>query len=178
MNRVIRLPFGINVEVFASQIQALNPILILILAPLFTWIFYQRLARLGWLSSRGKVVFGRVMAAIAFAIVGYAQGLIQQGESPTVWWQLWAYVILTVAEVVVSITALELAYSSAPTTRRSLITSFYLLSVALGNGLTAVVAGPLAELVGQPSSPRFFYLFAAMSLAAVAPVWSLLRHKV
>jgi POT family proton-dependent oligopeptide transporter len=178
MNRVIYLPFGLHVEVLASQIQALNPILILILAPLFTWVVYPRLAGLGWLSSRGKIVFGMVVAAVAFCIVGYAQGLIQQGEVPTVWWQLWAYLILTIAEVVVSITALELAYTSAPTTRRSLITSFYLLSVALGNGLTALVAGPFAELIGEPSTPRFFYFFAAFSLVAVVPVWSLLRRKV
>lgn len=176
MNRVIDLPFGGHVEVLASQIQALNPILILLLAPLFTWVIYPCLAKKGWLSSRGKVVFGMISAAFAFIVVGYAQGLIQSGESPSVWWQLWAYLILTVAEVVVSITALELAYTSAPTTRRSLITSFYLLSVALGNGLTALVAGPLGELVGEPSTARFFYFFAVCSLFAVVPIWILLQR--
>jgi len=170
MNRVIELPFSIKLEVLASQIQALNPI------PLFTWVIYPCLAKKGWLSSRGKVVFGMITAAFAFIVVGYAQGLIQSGESPSVWWQLWAYLILTVAEVVVSITALELAYTSAPTTRRSLITSFYLLSVALGNGLTAFVAGPLGELVGEPSTARFFYFFAVCSLFAVVPIWILLQR--
>lgn len=174
MNRVIRLPLGVTFEVLASQIQALNPILILIFAPLFTWGIYPPLARRGLLSGRGKIVIGMVVATLAFSITGYAQGLIENGEIPTVWWQLWAYVILTVAEVVVSITALELAYTSAPTTRRSLVTSFYLLSVALGNGLTALVAGPGAGVVGQPSTAGFFYFFAGMSLVAAGPVWLLL----
>jgi POT family proton-dependent oligopeptide transporter len=174
MNRVIHLPFGGTFELLASQIQALNPILILVLAPLFTWGVYPYLSRLGFLSSRGKIVIGMATAAMAFTLTGYAQGLIENGETPTVWWQLWAYLILTIAEVVVSITALELAYTSAPTTRRSLVTSFYLLSVALGNGLTAIVAGPGASVVGQPSTAGFFYFFAGMSLLAVTPVWVLL----
>lgn len=174
MNRVIHLPFGGTFELLASQIQALNPILILVLAPLFTWGVYPYLSRLGFLSSRGKIVIGMATAAMAFTLTGYAQGLIENGETPTVWWQLWAYLILTIAEVVVSITALELAYTSAPTTGRSLVTSFYLLSVALGNGLTAIVAGPGASVVGQPSTAGFFYFFAGMSLLAVTPVWVLL----
>jgi proton-dependent oligopeptide transporter, POT family len=174
MNRVVHLPFGVTVEVLASQIQALNPILILVFAPLFTWWIYPFLARQGLLSSRGKIGIGMATAAIAFSMTGYAQGLIQSGEAPTVWWQLWAYVIITIAEVVVSITALELAYTSAPTTRRSLVTSFYLLSVGLGNGLTAMVAGPGASVVGQPSTAGFFYFFAGMALIAAGPVWVLL----
>ena len=176
MNRVIELPFSIKLEVLASQIQALNPILILVLAPLFTWGVYPWLSRRGVLSSRGKVVTGLFMAGAAFVLVAYAQSLIERGESPTIWWQLWAYLILTIAEVVVSITALELAYTTAPSTRRSLITSFYLLSVALGNGLTALVAGPGADVVGQPSTARFFYFFAALSMVAALPVWRLLSR--
>ena len=176
MNRVIQLPFGISFEVLPSQIQALNPILILVLAPLCTWGVYPVLSRLGIISTQGKIATGMVCAAIAFGIVGYAQGSIVVGNTPSVWWQLWAYVILTVAEVVVSITALELAYTSAPSTRRSLVTSFYLLSVSLGNGLTALVAGPLSGMVGAPSTPRFFYFFSGLSLLAVLPVWRVLKR--
>jgi POT family proton-dependent oligopeptide transporter len=176
MNRVIQLPFGGSCEVLPSQIQALNPILILIFAPICTWVVYPALVRRGILSTRGKIVIGMIIAAAAFGIVGYAQDLITSGLTPSVWWQLWAYVVLTIAEVVVSITALELAYTSAPSTRRSLITSFYLLSVSLGNGLTALVAGPLAAFVGAPSTSAFFYFFAGLSVLAALPVWLVLRR--
>ena len=177
MNRVVQLPFGGSFEVLPSQIQALNPILILILAPLCTWGDYPALSRLGFLSTRGKIAIGMVLAAFAFGIVGYAQSRIISGSTPSVWWQFCAYLILTIAEVVVSITALELAYTSAPSTRRSLVTSFYLLSVSLGNGLTALVAGPLSGVVGAPSTPAFFYFFGALSLVAAVPVWRLLCPK-
>lgn len=174
MNRKLSLPFGLSFEILPSQIQALNPILILVFAPLFTWGIYPALSRRGVISTRGKIATGMVIAAIAFGVVGYAQGLIAAGGTPSIWWQVGAYFILTIAEVVVSITALELAYTAAPTTRRSLITSFYLLSVSLGNGLTALVAGPLSDLVGAPSSPGYFYLFAVLSVVAAIPTWRLL----
>jgi POT family proton-dependent oligopeptide transporter len=174
MDRGISLPFGGTYEVLASQIQALNPILILILAPLCTWWVYPWLARRGVLSTRGKIATGMVAATLAFGIVGYAQRLITMGGVPSMWLQISALFILTFAEVVVSITALELAYTSAPTTRRSLMTSFYLLSVALGNGVTALIVGPLRHLVGAPSTEEYFYFFGALPLVALPPTWWIL----
>lgn len=176
LHRVIMLPLVGSFEVLPSQIQALNPILILILAPIFTWWVYPALSRMGILSTRGKIAIGMASASIAFGMVGTVQAMIASGGTPSVWWQLWAYLVLTIAEVVVSITALELAYTSAPSTRRSLITSFYLISVSLGNGLTALVAGPLASIVGAPSTPAFFYFFAVLSLMAAGPAWLLLKR--
>jgi POT family proton-dependent oligopeptide transporter len=171
MSREIYLPFVGAYTVLPSQLQALNPILILILAPVCTWLVYPWLAKRGALSTRGKIGTGMATAAIAFGIVGYAQSLIGGGETPSLWWQVSAFFILTCAEVVVSITALEFAYTSAPTTRRSLMTSFYLLSVALGNGVTALIVGPLRDVVGAPSTPGYFYLFAGLSLVAMVPTW-------
>jgi POT family proton-dependent oligopeptide transporter len=174
MNRIVNLPLFGSLEVLPSQIQALNPILILILAPLSTWIIYPWLATRGLLSTRGKIGTGMVAASLAFGIVGYAQSLIMGGVAPSLWWQVTALFVLTLAEVVVSITALELAYTSAPTTRRSLMTSFYLLSVALGNGVTALIVGPLRDLVGAPSTSGYFYFFAALPLVALIPTWWIL----
>ena len=174
MNREIHLPFVGGFEVLPSQVQALNPILILMLAPVCTWLIYPWLTRRGVLSTRGKIVTGMVAAALAFCIVGYAQGLINLGAIPSLWWQVTAMFILTSAEVIVSITALELAYTCAPTTRRSLMAAFYLLSVALGNGLTAIVVGPLRDSVGAPSTSGYFYFFAALSLVAMVPTWWIL----
>ena len=61
------------------------------------------------------------------------------GHRPSISWQLLAYVILTAAEVMVSITALEFAYTQAPRQMKSLIMSLYLWSVSLGNLFVAGV---------------------------------------
>jgi POT family proton-dependent oligopeptide transporter len=174
MNRDVYVPFVGTYTVLAAQIQALNPILILILAPVCTWGVYPWLAKRGALSTRGKIATGMVTGALAFGIVGYAQSLIVAGGAPSLWWQVCAFFILTCAEVVVSITALEFAYASAPATRRSLMTSFYLLSVALGNGLTALIVGPFRDAVGAPSTAGYFYFFVGLSLVAMIPAWRVL----
>jgi proton-dependent oligopeptide transporter, POT family len=56
-----------------------------------------------------------------------------------VWWQILAYVVLTAAEVLVSITALEFSYKQAPLRMKSFIMALFLLSISLGNAITAVV---------------------------------------
>jgi dipeptide/tripeptide permease len=61
------------------------------------------------------------------------------GYQPNIGWQLFAYVLLTAAEIMVSITCLEFSYTQAPNKLKSFIMSLYLLSVAAGNAFTAGV---------------------------------------
>jgi len=91
-------------------------------------------------------------------------------------WQLAAYLILTASEVMISITALELAYTHAPSASKSFVTSFYLLSVALGNGVTALVTGLFAKGGIGPDTVVYFASFSVMALIGIVPLrWSLRR---
>jgi POT family proton-dependent oligopeptide transporter len=47
--------------------------------------------------------------------------------------------VITAAEVMVSITCLEFSYTQAPPQLKSFVMSLYLLSVSLGNALTSAV---------------------------------------
>jgi POT family proton-dependent oligopeptide transporter len=69
----------------------------------------------------------------AFALVALIQQWIDAGQRPNIIWQILAYALLTVAEVMVSIVALEFAYTQSPRTMKSLIMCLYLASVAVGN---------------------------------------------
>ena len=82
---------------------------------------------------------GLFITAGAFAIVSMTQGWIDQGERPSIGWQILAYAVLTFAEVMVSITGLEFAYTQAPKKMKSVIMALFLFSVSLGNTITAVV---------------------------------------
>lgn len=64
---------------------------------------------------------------------------IDAGLTPHISWQLLAYVLLTAAEVMVSITCLEFSYTQAPKTMKSFVMAFYMLSVAAGNLFTGAV---------------------------------------
>jgi POT family proton-dependent oligopeptide transporter len=52
---------------------------------------------------------------------------------------LLAYVVLTAAEVMVSITCLEFSYSQAPRSMKSFVMAFFMLSISLGNLFTSAV---------------------------------------
>jgi POT family proton-dependent oligopeptide transporter len=60
-------------------------------------------------------------------IVGYLS------EMPNVIWQFLAYVILTSAEILVSIVSLEFAYTQSPKKMKSFVMGVYFLGVSLGN---------------------------------------------
>jgi POT family proton-dependent oligopeptide transporter len=75
-------------------------------------------------------------------------------------WQVWSYVILTAAEVLVSVTALEFSYSQAPNSLKSLIMGLYLLSVTLGNTITSLVNKFIQDDQGQTTlSGASYYMF-------------------
>ena len=61
------------------------------------------------------------------------------GFRPSISWQLLAYLLITIAEVLVSITCLEFAYTQAPRKMKSFIMSFYLLAVSMGNLFVSLV---------------------------------------
>jgi solute carrier family 15 (oligopeptide transporter), member 1 len=51
----------------------------------------------------------------------------------TVWWLVFAYIIITVAEILISVTGLELAYTAAPKSMTGFVTACWLLTVGLAN---------------------------------------------
>jgi proton-dependent oligopeptide transporter, POT family len=56
-----------------------------------------------------------------------------------VWWQIFAYVVLSASEVLLSITALEFFYKQAPLRMKSFVMAMYLCAIAVGDLTTAVV---------------------------------------
>lgn len=128
---------GINWE--AAQIQAVNPVLILVLVPLFTRVLYPLVDRFWKFTPLRRISVGMFVAAGSFWISAVIESLIQRGLAPTIGWQFLAYLVLTSAEVLVSVTCLEFAYTQAPKRLKSLVMGMYLLSVSLGNAFTAAV---------------------------------------
>jgi POT family proton-dependent oligopeptide transporter len=126
-------------ELLPSQIQAVNPLLIIVLIPLFSYVIYPVLGKVMKLTPMRKVAMGFLLAAAAFSISSLAQEQIDAGGTPGITWQLLAYLVLTCGEVMVSITALEYSYTQAPRAMKSFIMALFMLSVSLGNTFTSVV---------------------------------------
>jgi proton-dependent oligopeptide transporter, POT family len=123
-----------------SQIQAANPILVLVFIPLFTFVIYPWIDRFFPLTPLRKIGIGLILMTLAFGLTTLIQTWIDAGQRPSIAWQLLAYVIITAAEIMVSIVGLEFAYTQSPKSMKSCIMSLFLLSVWLGNQFTAQVS--------------------------------------
>jgi POT family proton-dependent oligopeptide transporter len=106
------------------------------------------------------MVTGMFVAAASFAIAATIQEAIDaQGVGKVnVAWQIIAYLVLTTSEVMVSITALEFAYTQAPKKMKSTVMGLFLLTVTAGNVLVSVLAS-----LGDLPPAQFFWLFAGLA---------------
>lgn len=131
--------FGTSFKLLPSQIQAANPILVLLFTPLFTLLIYPFVNKFVKVTPLRKITFGMLIAGFSFVIVAWIENRIQHGIATHIYWQFVAYAILTAAEIMVSITALEFSYTQSPNRLKSIIMGLFLLSISLGNTITTVV---------------------------------------
>lgn len=129
----------LGIEWLPSQINAINPIMIMVFIPIFAWLIYPGLNKVFPLTPLRKMGIGFFVAVPSFLIPAWIEMQINAGHLPNIIWQLLAYVFLTAAEVFISITALEFSYTQAPKKMKSLILGFFLISVSMGNLFTAGV---------------------------------------
>jgi POT family proton-dependent oligopeptide transporter len=155
-----------TITMLPAQISAANPLFVMIVIPLLNVLVYRPLERRG----RPLLPLHRdghrdVLQSLAFVTVAILQTRIDaagRGEMHVLW-QIIPYFILTTAEVLVSVTGLEFAYTQAPRAMKSTIMGFWLLTFSFGNMLVAFLA-PLQAF----SLATFFWIFAGLMVVAAA----------
>jgi proton-dependent oligopeptide transporter, POT family len=145
MNRNVDLGF-VKFTVYPGQVQTFNPLIILALIPVFNYWVYPWFDKIGLKTTPlRRFGVGLVLTAMSFVVIALIQSNIDKGGHPSFWWQALAYVLLSAAEVLVSITGLEYAYTHSPKSMKSTMTAVWLMVVAVGNLITAWVNGKIAE---------------------------------
>ena len=161
---------GFGITLLPAQIQAVNAVLILILAPFFSYLVYPLAGRVWAVTPLRKIGVGLFVTASSFVVIAWIESRIQAGSVVSVWWQILAYVVLTAGEVLVSITGLEYSYKQAPLSMKSFIMALFLLSVSVGNLFTAAVnhymVRPLQLASFEAGSPTSLRLAGAQALVA------------
>ena len=151
-----------------SQVQAVNPILILVFIPLFTFLIYPWLQRVFPLTPLRKIGLGMVLMTASFGLTTLIQTWIDAGQRPSIGWQIGAFIIITASEIMVAIVGLEFAYTQAPRAMKSWVMSLFWLSVWGGNQFTAQVnhyicipsaaALQFAQVAGKQTAPSALVL--------------------
>ena len=162
----------------AAQMQALNPLLVMLLIPFNNLVLYPALRAIGvQVTALRRMGWGIAISGLSWVVAGALQLWIDGGEQVSLTWQALPYLLLTFGEVLVSATALEFAYSQAPQAMKGVIMAFWYLTSTFGSlwvlltnaavrneAVTGLIAGS-----GLSENAFLMFFFAGFAfLAAVA----------
>ena len=118
----------------AAQMQALNPLLVMLLIPFNNFVLYPLLRKRGYEpTALRRMTAGIAFSGLAWVVVGAIQVTMDGGDPMHIAWQILPYALLTFGEVLVSATGLEFAYSQAPASMKGVVMSFWYLTTTVGN---------------------------------------------
>ncbi len=156
--------------ILPSQIQTVNAIFLLLLIPVFNYIIYPLVEKMGIrLTSLRKIGAGLLITGFSFVIIALIQARIEAGGHPSVWWQILAYVVLSAGEVLVSITGLEYAYTQSPPSMKSTMTAIWYFTYSVGSFFNATVNNSIANngFFRSFTGASYYWLFVGICLAFV-----------
>lgn len=169
LDRTLFDAFGLTLELSPSQLQAINPLLVLLLIPVMNFVVYPAAGRVVSVTPLRKIGAGFLLTAASFALGAIVESWVQTGATPSIWWQVLMYLLLTSGEVMLSITAYEFYYTQAPRQMKSLVMACYMLSISAGNLLTLVVNTVIQTPDGGSRLPgaSYYWFFTGLMVATL-----------
>lgn len=149
---------GIDFFFGAEEMQSINPAFVMTLVPALTLLVYPYIGK--WSQPLKRMGIGILLAGGAYGIVAWLQTRLEAGEQLSILWQVIPYFVITVAEILVSTTGIEYAYTAAGDKLKSIVSSFWFLTSTLGNFLVIY----LTSIVDDPSSTSTFLLYGGLSV--------------
>jgi len=168
----------------ASQMQAINPALVMLLIPFNNAFLYPLLRRIGIEPTPlRRMATGIASSGLAWIAIGLIQLALDRGAKLGIEWQILPYALLTFGEVLVSATGLEFAYSQAPAKMKSVLMSFWSLAVTVGNLWVLLVNSTVrspsvtnaieAQGLGVAATQMFFFASFAFLAALVFALYAM-----
>jgi dipeptide/tripeptide permease len=152
-----------------EEMLSMNPVLVMILLPFMTLAVYPLAGRLA--TPLRRMSCGMFLAGASYLLVAAIQSRIDAGQTLSIWWQTAPYIVITIAEILVSTTGLEFAFREATPSMKSTIIGFWYLTVSVGNlwvtlitKLAGVIFGGGSESAGALSlTPTMFLFYAGLT---------------
>jgi POT family proton-dependent oligopeptide transporter len=149
-----------------ETMQSAGSVLVMIWVPVLTFGVYPLLERLGVKPTPlRRMSAGMLLGGVSFVISGLIQSHLDKGETLSIAWQLAPYVVLEAGEVMVSATGLEFAFAQSPPAMKSIVMSFWLMTISLGHFLIALFTNLNANFVHAEGAAEFYFYAFLMFLA-------------
>jgi POT family proton-dependent oligopeptide transporter len=140
----------------ATWFQTINPMLVLLLAPLFSMLWTRINSSRFTLPDMAKIGLGMIVMGLSFVVMTVAQsragGLGIVGSQ----WLIGAYTLQTIGEVMLTPIALALLSRAAPERIMGLVMGLFLMTAGVANK----VAGSLEEILDGSGVKPYFLLMA------------------
>ncbi len=161
--------------------QSSPPIFVVILAPVFVWLWLKLGDRQP--SSPVKFSLGLLFVGLGAALLAVASLFIGGGSKVGPWWLVGVYVIQTIGEICLYPVGLSTTTKLAPHRLAGLMMGVWFLSISFGNFAAGMAAGYFesgsqAALVGLFSKVAAVPIIAAVVLIGVTPWIRRLMGKV
>jgi len=150
-------------EIPASYFQALNPLMIFLLAPLFSILFVWIDRRHGGFSAPVKMALGMIVLGIGFVLLAVAQEHARVIGRVSPVWLILVYFFHTVGELFLSPVGLSMVTRLAPMRIASLMMGVWFTAIAVANYL----AGILESLLADSGLPLYWFLVGSSIGAGV-----------
>lgn len=161
-------------EMPASWIQAVNPLLIVILSPFFAALWVNLSKRNLNPSTPLKFALGLLQLSIGFAVLAWASVYVAAGEKVAPAWLLLTYLFHTMGELCLSPVGLAAVNKLSPARYQGMMFGMWFTASALGKLIAGLLAGHLAQDDVAGMSDRFQFVFFT---AAGAGIFMLLLAK-
>ncbi|XP_031617334.1 peptide transporter family 1-like [Contarinia nasturtii] len=157
-----------------DQMILLNSLLCILFVPLFEIIVYPILNKIGVRRPLQKITIGGTLTGISFLLATLVEFKIVSSpmHSVNMLWQVPQYVIMALGEVLFSVTGYAFSYEQAPVSMKSVLQSFWLLNIALGNGIFVVIT----KMNIVESQAHEFILFASLMFVAMF-IFGIMAHN-
>jgi len=149
----------LGISFLAPYFQSINPVAIVLLAPVFAML-WTRLAKRGRNPSTPvKFALGLFLVAAGFVVMVMAARLSDGAERVSAWWLVAAYVLHTCGELCLSPVGLSMVTKLAPLPFASLMMGIWFLS----SFVSGLVGGLLAGTVEKVEKGEVFHLLGGQA---------------
>ncbi|WP_019546938.1 peptide MFS transporter [Streptomyces sulphureus] len=132
----------------STWFQSINPLLIILLAPVFAAIWVALARRSKEPSTTGKFSFALVVTGLSFFVFLVPMAMAQDGKVSPMWLVL-IFLLHTIAELCLSPVGLSVTTKLAPAKYASQLMGVWFLAVTAGDSITGLLAIGGADLSGR-----------------------------
>lgn len=123
-----------------DQMIALNPAFAIISLPICNYFIYPLLSKFHINTLLQKMTIGGMLAVAAFVVAAFVETEIEKNFI-NIFWLAPQYLLLAFGENFLFVSHLSFAYTEAPLSMKSVMTSFVFVVIAIGNLFVVLISG-------------------------------------